>query len=85
LALVVRLLLKAIALYLVHSLLLEAVRVAATMVLAHLVVRVVRVVERLVLTLAERLALEHLDKDLLVVLQPPLELLAAVVAAEQVQ
>ena len=45
----------------------------------------VRVVERLVLTLAERLALEHLDKDLLVVLQPPLELLAAVVAAEQVQ
>jgi hypothetical protein len=51
----------------------------------HLVVLVVQGVERLVLTLAAVLALEHLVKVLLVVLQPPLVRLAVVVVVAQAQ
>jgi hypothetical protein len=53
------------------------------MVLAHLVVLVALVVERLVLTLAAVLALEHLVKVLLAVLQPPLGRQVVVVAVDQ--
>ena len=61
------------------------VRAGVITALVHLVVLVVQGVERLVLTLAAVLALEHLVKVLLVVLQPPLVRLAVVVVVAQAQ
>jgi hypothetical protein len=79
---VVGLKLKVLILYLAQSLLLEVVMEAVTAPL-HLVALVAQEAGRLVLTLAAVLALEHLVKVLLAVLQRQLERLVVAVVVVQ--